>query len=417
MNSIRRAVSRTVLATSLLVGAAGCSEKFLNVTNPDVIDAATVDPVTGAATLAASAQQNFAVAIGWAAMYSSWMTGETLVMETFPTRNEFGIRTVADNNGNLNGDVWAPLSLGAASAKLVLDLKLPTPESNINFARAATFRGFSILYLATDFCGVTLSSGPELTTNQALDSAIFWFTKAIAIGNANGTADGKSLANSALVGRARANLQRGNKTAAAADANAVPAGFVSSLAYVDDQSNRTRLGNRLWQFTFDRGSIGVAPAYQVSDPRVKYLQPTSSLPAFDASYSSIDFPQQKYPSFSAPIRLASKLEADYIAAEASGDPVQQLALINRERTANGRPAYSGASDPASVLTELFDQRGFEFYLEGKRLADLRRQPAATLNVPVTGATYFKPGFPPIGNQTCYPIPRAERDNNPNTKKP
>ena len=184
MNSIRRAVSRTVLTTSLLVGAAGCSDKFLNVTNPNVINAATVDPVTGAATLAASAQQNFAVAIGWAAMYSSWMTGETLVMETFPTRNEFGIRTVADNNGNLNGDVWSPLSLGAASAKLVLDLKLPTPESNINLARAATFRGFSILYLATDFCSVTLSSGPELTTNQALDSAIFWFTKAIAIGNA-----------------------------------------------------------------------------------------------------------------------------------------------------------------------------------------------------------------------------------------
>jgi hypothetical protein len=417
MNTIRRAASRTVLTAALLVGAAGCSEKFLNVTNPNVIDAATVDPVTGATTLAGSAQQNFATAYGLAIMYSSWFTGETLVMETFPTRNEFGIRTVSDNNGNLNGDVWSPLQLAAASTKLVLDLALPTPASNLNRARVAAFRGFSILFLATDFCSITLSSGPELTTNQALDSAIFWFGKAMDIGNANGTADGKALAAAALVGRARAYLQRGNKTAALADANNVPAGFIFNLNYTDDIANRARLGNNMWIFTFDRGSIGVAPAWQVSDPRVPYLQPTPNLPAFDASFSSIDFPQQKYPGYAAPIRIASKLEADYIAAEASSDPVQELALINRERTANGLPAYSGATDAAAVLTELYNQRGFEFYLEGKRLADFRRQPAATLNMPQPGAAYFKPGFPPIGNQSCYPLPKAERDNNPNFKTP
>ena len=127
------------------------------------------------------------------------------------------------------------------------------------------------------------------------------------------------------------------------------------------------------------------------------------------------FAQQKYPSFASPIRLASKIEADYVAAEASADPVAQLVLINRQRLANGRPAYAGAVDAASVMMELYNQRAFEFYLEGKRLGDLRRNPAATNYVPQTGGTYFKPGFPPIGNQTCYPIPRAERDNNPNMK--
>ena len=415
MITIPRAVTRKWLATALVLSTVACSDNFLKVTNPNVIDAATVDPVTGASTLAASAQQNFMTAYGWQIMYSSWMSGETLVVETFPTRNEFGIRTVSDNNGNLNNDVWTPLQLAASSAKLLLDLKLPTPTTNINIARAATFRGFSILHIATDFCTGTLSSGPEFTTNQMLDSAVYWFTQGMTVGNANGSADGKALATAALVGRARAYLQKGTLASATADANAVPAGFVYNLPYQDDLSNRTRLGNRLWQFTFDRGSIAVAPAYQVGDPRVTYLTPATSPPPFDASLAAFMFAQQKYPGFASPIRVASKMEAEYIAAEASADPVVELALINRQRLANGQPVYTGPVDAPSVLTELFNQRGLEFYLEGKRLADLRRQPAATLNVPPTGGTYFKPGFPPIGNQTCYPIPRAERDNNPNMK--
>ena len=94
---------------------------------------------------------------------------------------------------------------------------------------------------------------------------------------------------------------------------------------------------------------------------------------------------------------------------------QQLALIAARRAANQQPVYTGAVDAASVMTELYDQRAREFFLEGKRLADFRRNPAATRFVPVTGTPYFKPGYGNVGSQTCYPIPRAERDNNPNLK--
>lgn len=414
MNSIRRAVARTVTGTALLFTAAACSDKFLAVTNPNVIDAATVDPTSGAAALAGSAQQNFATALGWMSMYSSWFAGEANVSDTFPTRNEFGFRLISDLNGSLNGDVWQPLSLATASAKIVLDLTLPNPTTNINIARAAAFRGFSILYMATDFCTGTLSSGPELTTAQLLDSATFWFGVANTVGAANGSADGKALANAALVGRARAKLQKGDKPGALADATAVPAGFVFNLNYTDDLNNRTRLSNRIYQFTFDRGSISVAPGYRVNnDPRVPFFTPAQTkLQGQDAVPGGF-FPQNKYPGYASTVRLASKLEAEYIAAEASGDPVQQLALINRQDLANNQPPYAGAVDPASVLTELFNQRGLDFYLEGKRLADFRRNPAATSNVTPTGAPYFKPGYAATGSQTCYPIPRAERDNNPN----
>ena len=415
MNSIRRAVARTVTGTALLFTAAACSDKFLAVTNPNVIDAATVDPTSGAATLAASAQQNFAYALGWFSSYSAWFSGEANVSDTFPTRNEFGFRLISDLNGSLLADVWQPISLAAASSKIVLDLTLPNPTTNINIARAATFRGFSILHMATDFCTGSLSSGPELTTAQMLDSAAYWFGKAIDVGNANGTADGKALANSALVGRARTKLQKGDRAGALADATAVPAGFVYNLSYTDDLTNRDRLSNRIYQFTYDRGSISVAPGYRVNDPRVPYFVPGQTKLTSQDVVPGGFYPQNKYTGYGSTVRLASRLEADYIAAEASGDPVQQLVLINRQRLANNQPGYAGATDAASVVTELYNQRGLDFYLEDRRLADFRRNPAATTNVTPAGAPYFKPGYAATGSQTCYPLPRAERDNNPNMK--
>ena len=417
MTHILRTTTRTAVSGVLLLGALACTDKFVNVLNPNVIDAKTVDPKSGAATLANSAQQNFAVSYGWEILYSSWFSGETDNADTFPTRNEFSRRDIANNNGSLDTDLWVNISVAAASTKLVLDLALPQPTKNVNRARGAAFRGFTVLQMALDYCSGTLSVGPELSTSQMLDTAIFWFSAAVAAGNANGSDDGKALANASLVGRARAKLQKGDKAGASADAALVPAGFVFNINYTDDLGNRFRLSNLAWEFTSDRGAISVPLFYRTGDPRVPFLTPAqTSLTAFDASAGAF-YPEQKYPGFGSSIRLASKLEADYIAVEAGGDPVAQLAFINAQRAANQQPAYSGATDANSVLTELMTQRGFEFYLEGKRVGDFRRNPNNILNIAATGATYFKPGFAPIGKATCFPLDKVEKDNNPNFKKP
>lgn len=410
--TIRRATS-ALSAAALLLAGAGCND-FLQVENPNVIDVSAIDPVADAATLAGSAQQNFAVSYGWLIMYSSWLSGETLVSETFPTRNEFGNRTVQQSNGSLSTDVWAPLSLAAASTKIVLDLELPEPTKNLNLARASLWRGYSFVMMAEQFCRGTVSSGPELSTAAMLDSAVANLTQAITIGNANGSAEGRTIANTALVGRARAHLQAGRKAQASADATQVPDGFSYSLPFIDDLGNRTRLSNRLWQFTLDRGSMSVAPFFRVTDPRVPFKAPGEhSLTPQDPA-SGPFYIQQKYPTFASPIRVASKLEADYIKAEA-GTTADQLALIAARRAANNQPAYAGATDANAVLTELMTQRGFEFYLEGKRLGDFRRNPNNVLGVPRTGAEYFKPGFPTNGSATCFPLPITEIDNNENLR--
>ena len=411
MTNIQRTVRASAVAALLGFSLSGCTD-FLTVKNPNDINASAIDPLSDAPTLAASSQQNFAVAYGWFAMYQSWFVGETIVAETFPTRNEFGRREVLEANGSHNGDLWSPLSVALSSTSQVLDLELPEPTTNINLARAAAFKGYSYILMAESFCFGVSQGGPALTTAQMLDSAIASFNTAISIGAANGSATGTSLANLARVGLARAQLQAGNASAAAAAAQSVADGFEFNLNYVDDSGNRTRLGNRLWQFTLDRGSISVAEAYQVDDPRIPFLPPSGHNLAPQDPSSGDFYIQQKYPGFDSPMRLASKLEADYIAAEATGTAAQ-LALIAARRAANDQPVYSGPTDAASVLTELMEQKGRDFYLEAKRMGDFRRIPAAVLNVPVPGTEYFKPGFSPVGNQVCWPLPLAEIDNNEN----
>lgn len=412
---IRPAISRVVAGALLVMGATACGDKFLEVTNPNVIDAGTVDPAAVAGSLAATVQQNLVTELGTTAMFESHFTGETYIIETSSSQNEFGKREVSVDNPTLAAR-WAGLQLAVASGKILLDLNLPNPTTNINVARAAVFRAYAIMYIAFDFCAGTINSGPELNTTQLLDSAIFWFNKAVDVGTANASADGLTLARVALVGRARAKLQKGDKAGAISDANSVPAGFNFNMNFTDDLANRARLSNTMWRFTVDRGTISVPPYYQTTDPRVTFRLPPHGFTAVDQAAGPF-IVQQKWTSYGAPIRLASKLEAEYIAAEASGSTADQLTLINRQRAAAGQQPYAGATDAASVLAELFFQKGFDFWLEGKRMADWRRQPtAASRFVPVAGSAYWRTGFGSVGAQICYQIPRTELDNNKNLKK-
>jgi hypothetical protein len=422
MRATRRWACTAIAAGALVFG--GCTN-WLSVDNPGVIDQGALDPVTDAPTLARSAQQNFASAYGHLIVYSSWFTGETDVSETFPTRNEFGRRDISIQNGSLDVDVWYLLSLSVVSSDIVLKIPLPDTTSNLSYARANFVLGWSFLFMAEQFCQGTVEKGPPLTTQAMLDSAIAHFTAAKSQGQGAGS-DGPAMANASRLGLARAYLQSGNLAQASAWADSVPAAFTYNLSYIDDLKQRFRLANRMWFYVRDRGSIAVAPTWRIgpplapnvvqnADPRVPWTITTLYAPQ-DAQYSTdrgVPYAiQQKYPDYGTPVRLASKIEADYIKAEAQGTATQ-LAQITARRAANGQPAYGGAVDSNSVLTEFFTQRGFDFYLEGKRLGDFRRHPANIIGVPVPGSAYWKAGFAPVGNNTCYPLPITETSNNPN----
>jgi hypothetical protein len=425
MRYFKSLIGTVAAAGTLFLGA--CTD-WLAVDNPTVIDDALIDPVRDADILARSAEQNFSSAYGHLIVYSSWFVGETDVSETFPTRNEFGRRSITIQNGSLDTDVWFPLSQTVALAYKVINAPLADTVANLNYARAGLYLAYGYLFMAEQFCRGTVLSGPEISTAAMLDSATVHFTNAISRGLGAG-GEGVTIANSGRVGLARTHLQAGRLAEAITAANAVAAGFVHNLDYLDDLASRFRVANRMFFYVRDRGSIAVAPIWrigaQLAAPNVQRAEPrvpwriTASTGDFapqDAFYSTdrgVPYAiQQKYPAYNTPVRLASKLEADYIVAEAQGTAAQ-LTLIAARRTANGQGAYGGATDSNSVLTEFFTQRGLEFYLEGKRMGDFRRHPVNIIGVPVPGATYWKPGFAPIGSDVCFPLPITETDNNPN----
>jgi len=331
-----------------------------------------------------------------------------------------------NTNSPLNTNLWLNLSVALSSnEKVITILKGTTNEnSNIDLARSLLFSGYSMVVMSEDFCQSVSGGGPPLTSQQILDTAITRFTRAISVAQASagGTparnTEAFDIVNAALVGKARAELQLGRKSAAATDAAAVATGWTYNLIYADNAASRARLSNRQYLQTRDRATIVVPPDWRTGDPRVPVAAPgtVSGLPALAADGIISFYSQAKFTSYDAPMRLASRLEADYISAEASGTSAM-LTLIGARRTANGQAAYSGPTDDASVLTEFEEQRGREFYLEGKRLGDFRRNPTAVLHVPAPGQAYFKSGYSTVGNQTCFPLPLAETSNNPNFPKP
>lgn len=406
----------SVLAASLALQLAAC-EGAMEVRNPNIVVADEVDPEQDAATFARSAFQNLATAYGGIVVYTAWFTNEARVGDTFPTRNEYGRRLIDNRNGTHNSEVWAPLALAMESSEGVLDIL--EGKSDANVARAALTAGYSALLMAEAFCegAIRVDRSAEYaqpqSKDQMLDHAIKRFQAAISAGDAAGGAEGTSLANAARVGLARAYLFKGDKANAVSAANQVPDDFNFNLNYVDDASARGRLSNNVHIFSNARESLVVGPEWRQiaddGDERIKYID--GERMAQDGVHNF--YIQQKYPNYAAPIRLASGLEARYIAAEASGDVTEQLALINERRAEFGQAPYAGPNDANSVLTELLFQKGLDFWLEAKRMGDWRRNPDNVKFIIKPSDEYYKPDVGPMGSDTCFPLPAAETDHNPN----
>lgn len=115
-------------------------------------------------------------------------------------------------------------------------------------------------------------------------------------------------------------------------------------------------------------------------------------------------------------RIASELEYQYIRTEANPGTAAALAFINARRAAGLQPASTlTATDAAGQRAELREQRSRDFYLDGHRLGDLRRYlefyqvnlfPQGAYPGSTSGAVYNV-------SVTCWPLPTAEINGNPN----
>jgi hypothetical protein len=399
-----------VLSTVVVAGCDG----FLDVTNPNVVQADAIDPDADGPMMAWSAFQDFVSGYGDLLVNTGWFTTEIWTGDSSDLRSEIGRRSIDPSNSRLLNDVWVRFSRGLATSENAIDIlkDAENASSNVHLARVSLSAGYSYLLMAETFCQGTARGGPPLSESRMLDLAVERLEQARSVGAAAGGAQGTPIAVAAAVGLGRAHLLAGRSALAASAVGTVPSDFEFLLYTADDPANRERLGNRFWQETIDRESV-VTPAAYVSranegETRIAYrdlgITARDGFLHFNA--------QNKYTRWNTPYRLASGLEARYIAIEAAGGEAPMLAFINTRREAAQRDAVSGLTGN-ELLSEFLAQKSIDFWLEGTRMGDFRRHGMLVPWVLPPGAEFYKPAAGPVGTQTCFPLPFAETSTNPN----
>jgi hypothetical protein len=402
---------RKILAISFAsLVLAGCD---LNVANPNVIDASKFNPNTDGFTLSMSAQTYSYRAFQAIALSGGWISDELWTGAIRPETNHLNSRNFVGTD-DINIDIFALLSLAVANnVNAVRVLAAATGSaSDSNYARVSMNAGYAFLLMAETMCVSDVQDGPQLTDAQLLDSAITHFTKAIAVGNA---ASNPPIVQESQVGLARAYLQLGSWANATSTAGSVPTSFVAYEINSANPATADSLGN-VMIVQQNSEQLVVPQMYRdLNDPRV----PTDSSGCTITNGLPCVL-QAKFSTYGDPIRLASGLEAQFIAAEAqlhgSGSTGPALTVIASERAAGNEGAYTGGTDTLSVLTELLNQRAREFWMEAKKLGDIRRNPSVSLASILTdpvGAPYLGPTGGTFGKTFCAPIPPEEINANPN----
>jgi hypothetical protein len=297
--------------------------------------------------------------------------------------------------------------------------------------RMAAMEGYTVLMLAEYFCsGIPLSEvpltgdmqfSPGVATPDLLARAVALFDTAIVLSQ-----DSSRFLNLARVGKARALLNLGRFADAAQTAHDVPDGFVYDVEFSSTVSGAS---NVLGSSSSSRDAIiqnkeggNGMPWLTANDPRVPI-----------ANGPSGRLVQGKYTSATAPIVLASAVEARLIEAEAdlADSGTQWLTILNTLRTSTGGVAGlaalpdSGLTPPAGQtaddarLDEIMGERAFWLYATGHRQGDLRRLLKVyhrnAVNVYPSGPYDNPIVYQPValyGDDVVMLPPQSEQDYNP-----
>lgn len=406
---------KSIAIAVLAVAVVSCSllDKGLEATAPDKIETSTLEVPANAGLIVNSAIGNFECALGTYIIDAGMMSGE--LMDATPTAANWAFDRrdtdpTADTRYATNDctsyGLYTPLQIARGTADRALELlqgwtDAEVPNRQDLIAKAAAYDGYSILLIGEAFCEGAINLSGLMTSNDMFAAAEAKFTIAITAAQA---AHDNQILSMAYVGRARARLDAGNKTGAAADAALVPAGFVINATA---ENAPTRRQNRIQTFN-QAGLVSVAAAYRsLGDPRVVVTNAGKN----GTDNRTALYIQTKYATSSTPIPIASYKEAQLILAEATGGQTA-VNIINAFHAAAGLPAFQ-STDATAITNQIAQERARELFLEGQHLYDVRR-----LNLPLVPAAgtpystvYLKGGN--YGTQRCFPLPDVERLNNPN----
>jgi hypothetical protein len=365
--------------------------------------------------------------------YASYVVQGASVGEEFIYAQQTADRVPSDRRSTLPTDgryatntcvglgIYTPLQTARQTSETALNyLKGWTDAEVANrtklIAYTAAYAGYSYLLLGEGFCTLAFSSinpdrsiayGGEVQRDSAFRLAVARFTESITAAQAvaNPTAGVTDSLRLAYLGRARAKLNLGDYAGAKADAQQIPAGYVRNATYsaAVDRRNNLVFGDN--SQANNSSSVGEPYRSMTTDPRVPVTQGTGTSATGIRHYY-----QTKYTTVASPIPFAKYQEAQLIIAEAeirANNLPAALPILNAERARGNQGAFAGTTQ-AQYLAELIDQRRREFFLEGQHLEDIIRFGIAVQ--PAAGTAHHFGGV--YGNQICFPLPAAERLNNP-----
>lgn len=424
--ALPRVSGRRTLAAAfgLLLALSAACNSLLTVDNPSRVPVEQLDDPALMPILEAAAVQTLQCGLNNFATTGAMLSGEFLASNGFVNnhpwewrgnaeiRNEPGSCTNIGRQTTLMG-FYVPLQ----QARFQLDDTFDRLEkfTDAQVPNRARFRldmraygGYAYLLLGEGMCQMTIDNGPAMTKDEVWAIAESRFTDAIAMATATDTAT-VSLRNMAIVGRARARLDRGNLAGAAADAALVPQGFVRTARFSESNTNRE---NRWYNLNIRNDYLSVADDYRnltvggVADPRVR----VTDMKRVGNDNVTPMWQQTKYTGTGAAAEVvASWNEAQLILAEALGGQAG-IDALNRVRTANGvaTPLVYAGGDITDIVIE---ERRRQLFAEGQRYVDMLRK-----NIPFPNGTNGQnrkgQRYGPI---TCVPLPNVEVQNNPNFK--
>ncbi|HWZ58842.1 MAG TPA: hypothetical protein VNW46_07655 [Gemmatimonadaceae bacterium] len=385
-----------IVATAAL--CIGCDARQpLVVKDPDVATPGSANGPSAIPFLRIGTLADFAIAFAGAADQANnahegisnlggLFTDELTAYDTFNNRTALNTRLAVSGNLSLSG-VFGNLGLAHNDARRVLGLYAKFAPGTSGQAEMYSIDAYIYILVAEHFCSGqpfslldiatgTVTNSAFLSTTQMLDTAVAEFALATTAATAAGDATQLNLA---ALGTARAQLDLGNVTQAAAAATAVTPGFIYQIF---ESSNSLRQFNGIFFFNTGFQAFSVAQlkngnglAFALGgDPRI-----SGTLAANPVGSNGLGpfYLNSKYPAASAAVTLADSTEAQLIIAEADimgGGYAAGKAIEDRLRSHVGLgalPNVGGGGTQAEIL-QLLDERGFWMWVTGHRIGDWRR---------------------------------------------
>lgn len=437
MKSIMNNIKITVIIAVVLVLAGGCD---LDVTNPN---AATEDDVLG------SADGVRAYVVGMQGTYSGDVYAD-IILNTGVTTREMAINTTFTSlielesggtalppENSRTGSIWSGLTrvINMCDQILAGAPNVITSEAELSgiIALTSVYKAMSLGYLIQSFEQAPITAGNDAQFSSRaevlaeilslLDNALNRIntTPPSADFNNNVMLAGFDLENTIHAMQARYNLLAGNYQAAIDAANQVDPTATSVFSF-DGSTSRNPVFDAVasgdeGQEYAPRDNFG-NPLTEAGDARLNFYlisEDTSSTPnglAIDGLSGFFSTPGAPIPVYLPGEMNLIRAEA-YVMTDQPGLAVNEIDAIRTKEASEDPfgvgadlPAYTGGTDDASLLEEIYYQRSAEMYLTGMRFEDARRlgRPVPPNNPPLTAER----------NRVYYPYPSQERQNNPNT---